>query len=59
MKKKEAKPMGIGFAENIIKHYLRDVYFINGTAYAGKSTAVRNNIERTRTTGEKSPFRKE
>ena len=25
---------------NIIKHYLRDVYFITGTAYAGKSTAV-------------------
>ena len=25
---------------NIIKHYLRNVYFITGTAYAGKSTAV-------------------
>jgi len=24
----------------IIKHYLRNVYFINGTAYAGKSTAA-------------------
>ena len=23
---------------NILKHYLRNVYFINGTAYAGKST---------------------
>lgn len=23
---------------NIIKHYLKDCYFINGTAYAGKST---------------------
>ena len=26
---------------NIIKHYLQNVYFITGTAYAGKSTAVR------------------
>ena len=26
---------------NVIKHYLRNVYFITGTAYAGKSTAVR------------------
>lgn len=24
--------------DRIIKHYLRNVYFINGTAYAGKST---------------------
>ena len=23
---------------NILKHYLRNCYFINGTAYAGKST---------------------
>ena len=28
-------------ANNIIRHYLRNVYFITGTAYAGKSTAVR------------------
>lgn len=26
---------------NVIKHYLRNVYFITGTAYAGKSTMVR------------------
>ena len=26
---------------SIIKHYLKNVYFITGTAYAGKSTAVR------------------
>lgn len=26
---------------NIIKHYLGNVYFITGTAYAGKSTAVK------------------
>lgn len=26
---------------NIIKHYLKNVYFITGTAYAGKSTTVR------------------
>ena len=26
---------------NILKHYLKNVYFITGTAYAGKSTAVR------------------
>ena len=23
---------------NVLKHYLRNCYFINGTAYAGKST---------------------
>lgn len=28
-------------ANNILKHYLQNVYFITGTAYAGKSTAVR------------------
>lgn len=27
--------------DNILKHYLKNVYFITGTAYAGKSTAVR------------------
>lgn len=26
-------------ADNILRHYLRNVYFITGTAYAGKSTA--------------------
>lgn len=31
---------------NIIKHYLKDVYFITGTAYAGKSTAVKALSER-------------
>lgn len=28
-------------ANNIIKHHLKNVYFITGTAYAGKSTAVK------------------
>ena len=31
---------------NIIKHYLKDVYFITGTAYAGKSTMVKMLAER-------------
>ena len=31
---------------NIIRHYLRDVFFITGTAYAGKSTMVRMLSER-------------
>ncbi len=31
---------------NIIKHYLRNVYFITGTAYAGKSTTVKMLSER-------------
>ncbi|MBR6594072.1 MAG: hypothetical protein IKK83_02660 [Clostridia bacterium] len=31
---------------NIIKHYLKNVYFITGTAYAGKSTAVKMLAER-------------
>jgi hypothetical protein len=31
---------------NIIKHYLRNCYFINGTAYAGKSTMCRMLAER-------------
>ncbi|MBP5750547.1 MAG: hypothetical protein J6X24_07140 [Firmicutes bacterium] len=31
---------------NILKHYLKDVYFITGTAYAGKSTAARLLAER-------------
>ncbi len=33
-------------ADNIIRYYLRDVYFITGTAYAGKSTAVKRLAER-------------
>ena len=33
-------------ANNILKHYLRNVYFITGTSYAGKSTAVRMLSER-------------
>lgn len=28
----------MNLSNNIIKHYLRNCYFINGTAYAGKST---------------------
>jgi len=31
---------------NLLKALFRDVYFINGTAYAGKSTAVKNLAER-------------
>ena len=31
---------------NIVKYYLRDVYFITGSAYAGKSTAVKTLAER-------------
>lgn len=31
---------------NILKHYLRNVYFITGTAYAGKSTMVKMLSER-------------
>ena len=27
-------------ANNILKHYLKNVYFITGTAYAGKTTTV-------------------
>jgi len=33
--------MKISFDSNILKHILQNVYFINGTAYAGKSTMVR------------------
>ena len=33
-------------ANNILKHYLKNVYFITGTAYAGKSTAVKMLAER-------------
>ena len=38
--------MLIGLESNIIRHYLKDVYFINGTAYAGKSTMVHMLAER-------------
>lgn len=31
---------------NILKHYLKNVYFITGTAYSGKSTAVKMLSER-------------
>ena len=31
---------------NILKHYLQNVYFITGTAYAGKSTTVKMLAER-------------
>ena len=31
---------------NILKHYLKNVYFITGTAYAGKSTTVKMFAER-------------
>lgn len=31
---------------NILKHYLKNVYFITGTAYAGKSTTVKLLAER-------------
>ena len=29
---------------NILKHYLKNVYFITGTVYAGKSTMVKIRI---------------
>jgi len=33
--------MKISISDNIIKHYLQNVYFINGHSYAGKSTMVK------------------
>lgn len=36
----------IPISDNIIKHYLRNVYFINGHSYAGKSTMVKMLSER-------------
>ena len=33
-------------ANNILKYYLKNVYFITGTAYAGKSTVVKMLAER-------------
>ena len=38
--------MKIIISDNIIKHYLRNVYFINGHSYAGKSTMVKMLAER-------------
>ena len=40
----EAIPLKI--ENNILKYYLRNVYFITGTAYAGKSTMVKMLAER-------------
>ena len=31
----------MNISNNVLKHYLKNVYFITGTSYAGKSTAVR------------------
>ena len=33
-------------ANSVLKHYLKNVYFITGTAYAGKSTVVKMLAER-------------
>lgn len=33
--------MKIELESNILRHLFRNVYFINGTAYAGKSTMVK------------------
>jgi len=38
--------MKLGISTNILRHLLQQVYFINGTAYAGKSTMVRMLAER-------------
>ena len=38
--------MKIPISDNLIKHYLENVYFINGHSYAGKSTMVRMLSER-------------
>jgi cytidylate kinase len=38
--------MKLPISTNIIKHYLRNVYFINGHSYAGKSTMVKMLAER-------------
>lgn len=38
--------MKIPISDNLIKHYLRNVYFVNGHSYAGKSTMVRMLSER-------------
>ncbi len=33
--------MKIPISGNLIRHYLQNVYFINGHSYAGKSTMVK------------------
>lgn len=38
--------MKIGIEANVLKRVLRNVYYINGTAYAGKSTMVKLLAER-------------
>lgn len=38
--------MKTGIESNLLKSLFQNVYFINGTAYAGKSTAVKNLAER-------------
>ena len=38
--------MKIQISGNLIRHYLRNVYFINGHSYAGKSTMVKMLAER-------------
>ena len=38
--------MKIQLSDNLIKHYLQNVYFINGHSYAGKSTMVKMLAER-------------
>ena len=38
--------MKLSFSDNLIKHYLENVYFINGHSYAGKSTMVKMLSER-------------
>ncbi|MBQ9123417.1 MAG: hypothetical protein IJY10_08010 [Lachnospiraceae bacterium] len=38
--------MKIQISDNLIKHYLQNVYFINGHSYAGKSTMVKMLSER-------------
>lgn len=38
--------MKVQISDNIIKHYLRDVYFITGHSCAGKSTMVKMLSER-------------
>ena len=38
--------MKLTFTDNIIKHYLENIYFINGHSYAGKSTMVKLLAER-------------
>jgi len=38
--------MKISLERNLLKSLFKNIYFINGTAYAGKSTAVKNLAER-------------